>query len=196
LEVSGLAYAASLAAASPRWALPANLLPAGQRAVSSRLAYAPTAVLALLLAVAAGLMASQGTFQNERYLNRLNGEVAALEKQALHVQELDQEAAAIQERAAVLDRFRRRSSADVEALRELTALLAPPAWASNLSLSRTEITVTGEAPQAAPQLQILDNSPLFVNSQFGQTLGRQGAGGEAFTIRASREGSGTGDEPQ
>jgi hypothetical protein len=46
--------------------------------------------------------------------------------------------------------------------------------------------LTGEAPQAAPLLKILDSSPLFVNSTF-QSQGRAQNGSESFQIRAGRK---------
>jgi hypothetical protein len=68
----------------------------------------------------------------------------------------------------------------------LTRLLAPPAWSSSIDLTRDNVRVTGEAPQAAPLLRTLDASPLFESSEFAGSVGR-GNGTETFQIRANRE---------
>ncbi|HEY7391863.1 MAG TPA: PilN domain-containing protein, partial [Bryobacteraceae bacterium] len=75
--------------------------------------------------------------------------------------------------------------ADLDALQELTKLLAPPAWTSSINLNRDQARITGEAPQAAPLLRLIDASPLFENSEF---LGiGKGNGTETFQLRTNRE---------
>jgi hypothetical protein len=85
----------------------------------------------------------------------------------------------------MLDQFRGQTRADLDAFEELTKLLTPPAWSNSIDLARTTARVSGEAPQAAPLLKVLDASPLFENSEF-QLIGR-GNGTETFVIRTNRE---------
>lgn len=188
-----LPYAASLISAAPQLALDANLLPVDQRISGSRLTYIPTLVLLGLLGVAGVLLATQESAENARYLKLLNEQTLVLDKRARQVEKLDQEAAALRARVDLLDRFRKRSSADADALREITTLLAPPAWAPTVTIGRGEVTVNAEAEQAAPLIKSFDDSSLFHNSSFSQVQARQG-GGEAFLIRAQREGAGAGDK--
>lgn len=187
LDAAALLYAASLAAACPHLALNANLLPAARRVSSSRLRYVPTAALAGLLLIAAGLLAAQQPYEDSRYLKLVNAEIAKAERRAARAHELDQSIATARARIDMLDEFRRRSIADADALRELTSLLAPPAWAQSVHLTRTQATIGGEAETAAPLLKAIDASPLFRNSEFVQAMGRSGGGGETFTIRTQRE---------
>jgi hypothetical protein len=105
----------------------------------------------------------------------------------------DKETAATRARVALLDQFRRRTLADMDALREATMLVSPPAWANNMVLTRTTLTLQGETDVAAPLLQKFDQSSLFISSDFAGVQARQG-GGENFTLRSSREGEGTGVE--
>ena len=84
--------------------------------------------------------------------------------------------------------MRGRSKADLDVLGEMTRLLPPPAWANLLEITRTQVTVAGEAQQAAPLLGVLDASPLFENSEFASPPARV-ATGEIFRIRAHRESS-------
>jgi hypothetical protein len=100
---------------------------------------------------------------------------------------LDKTVMATRARTQLLDDFRRRSKADLDALNELTRLLTPPTWLTGVDIRRNGVQITGETEQAAPLIQILDNSPLFVSSEFSMSPVRV-AGGELFSIKASREG--------
>ncbi len=187
LPSHALAYAGGLAGACPRLALPVNLLPAQHRGASSRAMFVPTAALAVLLAVAGAGLAAISPLEDRRYLAALQAEIARLEPQARQAATLDYGIEAARARARLLDDFRRRSKADLDALQELTRLLAPPAWLNQLEITREAVVLAGEAEQAAPLLKLLDESPLLHNSEFTMPMARMGAG-ETFRIRAAREG--------
>jgi len=193
VEGSARLLAAATMSACPRLALAANLLPVERRSQTSRLLFVPTAVLGLFLVVAAVVMSLQPSQEDRQYLQRLNTEIRALQRQAAEASTLDTAAAKAQERIALLDRHRQRSQADADALRELTRLLAPPGWLNVLQVARTEVQMTGEAEQAAPLLKVFDESPLFSDSSFAQAMTKVG-GAESFIIRSAREGQGTGLE--
>jgi Tfp pilus assembly protein PilN len=189
-ELSGdaLSYAAALAGACPWLARPVNLLPAGRRASSSRAMLVPTAVLALILLALLGSLASISPVEDRRYLAALQDEIARLEPQARRAASLDRSIETIRARARLLDDIRRRSKADLDALNELTRLLAPPTWVNAIELTRSSATLNGETEQAGPLLRLIDSSPLFENSEFLIPLARAGKN-EVFRIRAAREGA-------
>src|SRR5258708_16519189 len=83
--------------------------------------------------------------------------------------------------------FRSHNKDDMDALNELTQILAPPAWLSAMQLSRDSVTISGEAEQAAALLQLLDRSRQFRGSAFTLPMQRSTTG-ELFTIRSSRQG--------
>ena len=62
-------------------------------------------------------------------------------------------------RALLLEDFRKQTRKDLDAFNELTRLIEPPAWTKMLDIQRDTIRLDGEAPAAAPLLQILDGSP-------------------------------------
>jgi hypothetical protein len=189
-----LALAAAISGASPRLALAVNLLPEERRTQSSPLIYAPTAVLGLLMIGAAVAMSYQQSFHDNEYLGKLNEEIRRLERQASAVAALDGQIQSIEQRIELLDQHRQRSKADADALREITTLVAPPAWVSSLQLSRRDAFLSGEAEQATGLLKLIDGSPLFKESSFSQAMTKVG-GGEQFTMRTFREGPGTGSAP-
>lgn len=194
LEPNARLIATAIAGACPRLSLDANLLPEERRSQSSRLIFIPTAILAVALIAACIVLASIRPVEDKKYLEALNAQIAILNRQSAKVAQLDKAAVKAQAQIAVLDRHRRRSQADADALRELTNLLQPPAWLSTLQLTRTEAFLTGEAEQAAPLLKLLDQSPVFRDSSFSQAMTKVGGGSESFIIRTVREGAGTGVE--
>ena len=87
----------------------------------------------------------------------------------------------------MLDSFRGRTRADLDALDALSKLIEPPAWLQSLEMDRDSVALAGEIEQAAPLLKLLDNSPYFRNSEFTGPIGRSGKT-ESFRIRTAREG--------
>ena len=186
-EVSALSYATALTASCPWLSIGANLLPVAQRSASSRLIYAPTIGLAALLLLAVGALGAHSAYANRHYLAVVESEIARLEPQARKVATLDSETAKTRGRIRQIDEFRARSKADLDALNELTRLLAPPVWLEGFELTRSAVQISGQADQSAPLLKVIDGSPLFSNSEFTLPMTRTQSG-EIFRIRTQREG--------
>ena len=183
---TALAYAAALAAAAPRPAISVNLLPAEQRQVSSRLRYAPTAVLASLVMLMLAAALAYPSYADRRYLQLMQAEVRKLEPRAKEAATLDRLIATTRNRSQVLDTFRRQTKDDMDALEELTRLIKNPAWLNSLQLTRDSVSLSGETEQAAPLLKILDGSRQFKSSDFALPLARNG-NRENFSIRSTRQ---------
>jgi general secretion pathway protein L len=138
------------------------------------------------LIVLAGALALRSSFEDRRYLNALETQIAQLEPQAKRAALLDREALRAENKARLLDEFRGRTKADLDALNALTALLPPPTWTSMIDLTRDAATLNGETEQAAPLLKLLDASHYFQNSTFIGSIAKAG-GSEQFQIRTARE---------
>jgi len=188
VESWALAYAAALAAARPRQALKINLLPAQLRSASSRAMYVPTAALAGVLLIMLAALLVQSLLAERRYLAVVEAETARLEPLVKRAQAAEKTAAEARERVIQLDGFRNRSKNDLDALLELTRLMAPPVWVEGLDMTRETVNLSGEADQAAGLLKTLDQSKLFRNSEFTSPISRAGAA-ELFRIRTQRRGA-------
>lgn len=188
LSRNALPYATALAGACPRLAPSANVLPPEHRRSSSRAILIPTLILAgILLAIAGGMLA-WSSYVDRRYLARLNAEIARLDPIAQRAAALDRQVGKTRAQTELLDRFRAQTRLDLDALNELTRIIVPPAWASAINLNRDTVRITGEAPDAAPLVKILDSSSFFENSapDYINRAGNGGAG-ETFQIHTSRE---------
>jgi len=185
LARNALPYATALAGACPRLAPSANVLPSEHRKLNSRAVFIPTVVLASLLVLAAAAILIYARVSERRYLGRLNAEIARLEPQAQRAAAAERQIARIRARSELLDHFRRQTQSDLDSLKELTRLVEPPAWTNSIDLTRDTARLSGEAPQAAPLLKILDSSPLFKNSVLD--MAPRGGAGELFQIHTNRE---------
>jgi hypothetical protein len=185
---NALAYAAALAGACPRLALPVNLLPAEYRSSNSRMMYVPSIALAsLVLACLAGLLAITPV-EDRKYRRALEAEIHKLEPLARQSGALDRTIDATRSRTRLLDDFRHRSKADLDVMAEFTKLLEPSVYLNSLELSRSAVTLNGNAEQADSLLKLIDGSGLFEGSKFTVPLARAGKL-EAFRVRASRKGA-------
>jgi len=184
LAHNALPYAAALASACPHLVRAANLLPPEQRATASRAYFIPTAAIAALLLMTLGASLAFPGFEQRQYLKQLNNEIARLEPQARRAAVLDRQIEHARANSRLLDEFRSRTRADLDALLELTRVLPPPVWANTVELSRDSVVVHGEAEQAAPLLKTVDASPLFHNSEFSGISRVQNA--EVFRLRSQR----------
>ncbi|HTT64107.1 MAG TPA: PilN domain-containing protein [Bryobacteraceae bacterium] len=179
-----LPYAAALVSACPRLAPSANVLPPERRAAASRGIFIPTAVAAAALLLVLGATLVLPGYQERQYLKQLDAQIAQLRPQAARAAALERQIAHTRACANLLDEFRTRTRADLDAFNELSRLLPPPAWANAVELSRDTALVIGEADQAAPLLKVLDASPLFHNSEFNAISKVQN--GEIFRLRTQR----------
>jgi len=187
LAHTALPYAASMTAACPHLAMRLNLLPEQQRQASSRILFVPTLILlALVVATGAGLLFWRH-FENERYIEQLHASIARLEPVAARSAALDRQIVETRNRTVMLDAFRGRTKEDMDALAELTRLLAPPAWIRSMQMNRREVALSGETDQAAALLRLLDTSPHFQNSQFTTPIAHAGPV-DTFALRTQRKG--------
>lgn len=178
-------FAAALTSACPILSSPLNLLPVDQRQVRSAWQWIPTVALAVGVVIAGIALLAFQSYRNGAYLETLNAEIAKTQPLAQRASAIDQQVGAARAKTLLLDNLRRKTKADMDVLAELTQKLPPPAWLSSLAVDSKQVTVSGEADQAAPLLRRLDESPLFENSEFISPPART-QGAELFSIRTRR----------
>ena len=185
---SSRCYAAALCAALPWLAVQLNLLPKELRDTNSRLFFVPTAVLAGVLLICAVALAAENSWAQRQYLAQLNVQIAQLQPKAQRAQDLERRRQKAILQTQQIDAFRARSKADLDAINELTRLVAPPSYLSGLDMNRSNVQFYGVAPSATGLLNALDGSPKFKNSSFMTAISRNGEG-EVFRVRADRQGT-------
>jgi Tfp pilus assembly protein PilN len=180
-------YVTALSGACPWVAPAANMLEPGQRQASSRAVFIPTVVLAAILLLVAGAVVAYNSYADKRYLETIEAEIAKTAPLARRADDLDHQILQARQRAQMLDQVRNLTREDLQALNELTRLIEPPAWLTSTTLTRADVRINGEAPQAAPLVKILDSSPLFENATIELSGPATSGKGETFQIRALRK---------
>lgn len=186
LSRNALPYATALAGACPRLAPSANVLPREFRKLNSRAMLIPSIALAAIVLLLVGGFWGYSAWADRRYLTALRADIAKITPQADRASRLDREFDHIQAQIHILDKYRGQTHADLDALNEMTRILAPPIWTNNLDLSRDSIRLMGEAQQAAGLVKIIDSSPLFENTKIDAENPIQGGQGEVFQVHTSR----------
>ena len=184
LSRNALPYAAALAGACPRVAPAANVLPPEYRRSNSRAVFIPSIVLGVLVLLIAGASLGYSSWSEKQYLASVNREIAKLEPAYRKAEAMDKEATLLRARAILLEDFDKRTRKDLDVFNEVTRLIDPPAWTKMLDISRDNVRLDGEAPAAAPLLQLLDSSPLFERSEMLSVT--RNPNGEGFQVRAMR----------
>lgn len=183
-----LAYAAALAGAGLLRQLSVNLLPPEQRRSASRLRYVPTAVLGCIVLLLAVAVLAYPSYSDRQYVGLLEKQIQAVAPLARKAADAERETVNDRNRAQTLDNFRQQTREDLDALNELTHLLAPPTWVNSLQLTRSSVAISGETDQAAGLIKLLDSSKQFQGSAFSLPL-QKSAAGEVFSIRSNRKGA-------
>jgi Tfp pilus assembly protein PilN len=186
LSRNALPYATALAGACPRFAPSANVLPPEHRRFNSRTVFIVPAVLAGLMVLVGGAALFYTHYMETQYLRKLEAEIKQLQPRAQRAAALDRAFENARTRTRLLDQFRSQTRADLDAMNELTKLIEPPAWTSAIDLTRDSVRLTGEAPQAAPLINILNSSPFFENSGLDLVQPIRGGPGETFQIHSAR----------
>jgi Tfp pilus assembly protein PilN len=184
---SALSYAAAASSASLLHPLSLNLLPPDDRRSASRLRYVPTAVLGSLVLLLAISALAYPKYSDTRYLELLQAQIRSLDPLARKAADVERQTITARNRAQTLDTFRQQTREDLDALNDLTHLLAAPSWLDSMQLTRTSVNITGQTDQAAALIKLLDGSRHFQGSSFALPL-QKGSGGEVFSIRTARKG--------
>ncbi len=186
LARSALPYATALAGASLAPALSVNLLPRELRESSSRMRLVPTFALSALVLLFAVAALAYPKYADRRYLGLLHDQMHSIEPRARKAVELDRQIAVTRNRTETLDNFRRHTKEDLDAINDLTTVLAAPTWLTSFQLTRDSLNILGTTDQAAKLVKLLDETRQFRSSSF--TSGPVQAGsGEAFGIRSQRQ---------
>jgi Tfp pilus assembly protein PilN len=183
---SSLSYAAAVSSASLLHPLNLNLLPPEQRSSASRLRYVPTAALGSLVLLLCVAALAYPKYSDDRYVELLQSQIRTLDPLARRAVEAERQTVNARNRTQTLDTFRQQTREDLDALNDLTHLLAPPAWLDSMQLTRTSINISGQTQQAASLIKLLDGSRHFQGSAFSLPL-QKGSGGEVFSIRTARK---------
>jgi len=180
--------------ACPRRGWQANLLPLERRKSDSRLMWAPTMALAVLLGLTGLAFVLMPVVQDAAYRAKLESRLAELQADVAEVETLNAKAAQVRQRLEDIQTLHARTARDLAIISEISILLPDTAWLKVLELHDKGVELTGEAQSAAPLLGILTEAQGIERAAFSTSLVRIDEG-ERFQIAAQRRSPGSADEP-
>jgi Tfp pilus assembly protein PilN len=160
-----------------------NLVPADLRYRESRRRLIPAfAMGALVLVLATGLFLRE-PYQNAIYASQLDDEIRKITPKIKEVAEQEKELDQLSQRYRALSSQLLNRDHVLESVGELTRLLPSSTFLASYSYQDGAITISGFAQSASEIQNLLEASPLFKGVEFTNSVTRDPAGKDRFTLK-------------
>jgi len=160
-----------------------NLLPPEERWQPSPGLRLPIYALGATAVLLGLTLASHAWIERAMYSRALERALRRLEVPARQLRSQNQEAGALEARAAVLENIRADNWQRLRMLQELTKLLPDGTWLQELHISEDTLEINGSSEHAAELVPPLENSPYFTQVEFTAPITRDNQNREVFRIR-------------
>lgn len=171
-----------------RPAIRLNLLPQEMRFRQTRWAYIPSMILGAIIVILLGALALRGTVQERYLVRKLQRETDTLKGRVESVQKLRAEMKKLEAETKYNQDLVRRRDMNLEALRELTAILPGDTFLSVYSNKDGTIQISGSSTAAPDLIPKLEKSPLFKDvQQRGQVFRDAQTGKDRFIFEMKLE---------
>jgi len=180
------ALTAALAAVS-QGSFKTNFIPRSEQYRRNQLALIPTYVLVALTVLMGGAMAFREPYQATVYSAQLNAEVKILAPQVREVASQESELNLLSEKYRALTGDIAARDVNLEAMRELSRVLPPTVWLTSYNYQKDGISISGFAQSASEVQKAVEDSPLFKDAQFSNSVVRDSNGKDRFSLKASIE---------
>jgi len=169
-----------------RGALRTNLVPDELRPRPFRWPLAVTAALAAITLLLALAVPAVTMLRDERRLRALDASLARLAPRVREAEQLAQSVDRARHEVETLRGFESQQLRLLPVLRELTDLLPPDVWLTNLSVDRKGLELAGFANSASQLIPLLEASPTFERVEFISPV-TKGRDREQFRLKAGWE---------
>lgn len=164
-----------------------NLLPLPLRKKTSRLGtYLSLALILLALLLSFGWFGS-AIVKERLELRTVEKQIDALKDEVNAVQKVQKEAQELAAKMESLNSIQGSYYSKLDVLRELSTIIPPEVWLTDLRCYRKEVNVSGFADSSSGLIAIIDGSPLFASSEFTAPITRDIEGKERFKLKTTVE---------
>src|SRR5262249_43623993 len=155
----------------------------GQRYRRNQLRLIPTYVLLVLTLLMGLLMLFREPYQAMVYASKLDVEIQAISPAIRELSVEEAELNRLSEKYRVLTNHFQSRDSNLDAIREISRILPQTAWLTSYSYQEGAISVSGFAPSAADVQKALEDSPLFKDVQFTNSVTRDASGKDRFAVK-------------
>jgi Tfp pilus assembly protein PilN len=171
-----------------RPAIKLNLLPAEMRFRQTRWAYIPSLILGAIILMLLVALGVRGSIQERYLVRKLQNATDALRGRVESVQKLRTEMKRLEAETKFTEDLFKRRDMNLEALRELTAILPSDTFLSVYSNKDGTIQISGSSTAAPDLIPKLEKSPLFKDvQQRGQVFRDAQTGKDRFIFEMKLE---------
>lgn len=164
-----------------------NLLPLPLRKKTSRFGmYLSLALFLLALLLSFGWFGS-AIVKERLELRAVEKQIDALKDEVSAVQKVQKEAQDLAARMESLNKVQGSYYSKLEVLRELSTIIPPEVWLTDLRCYRKEVNISGFAESSSGLIAIIDKSDLFASSEFTAPITRDIEGKERFKLKTAIE---------
>jgi len=160
-----------------------NLLPPELRYSESRARLVPALVLGLLSLLMAAALLAREPYQNSVYASQLDRDIKRIVPKVKEVGEQEKELDQLSRRYQSLTSQLANRDYVLETVGELARILPPSAFLVSYSYQDGTITISGLAQSASEIQNLLESSPVFKGVEFSNSVTREPAGKDRFTLR-------------
>ena len=160
-----------------------NLLPPELRYSESRSRLVPALVLGLLTSLMGAALFAREPYQNSVYASQLDRDIKRIAPKVKEIGEQEKELDQLSRRYQSLASQLQNRDYVLETVGELARILPPSAFLVSYSYQDGTITISGLAQSASEIQSLLEGSPVFKGVEFSNSVTREPAGKDRFTLK-------------
>jgi general secretion pathway protein L len=163
-----------------------NLLPQALRPKKKRTNLKTSIVLAGIAAILAIGAVTSHSFFKARRLETLEKELKEIQVKAAPLEKIDREQEEVKLYVDLLAGIQSKNPRKLPLLEQLTQILPPHTWVTEIIFAKNEIKVKGVSAKASDLVPILEQSPYFKSTQFNGSIVNSPEG-ERFALQTVPE---------
>ncbi|MEK6590316.1 MAG: PilN domain-containing protein, partial [Nitrospinota bacterium] len=163
-----------------------NLLPVNRRSKRKDHSVFITLIMLLLIIILAPASVFSWIIRDRLILSQLERELLEVKSKASIVEKMNIKSIELENHIMSFNKLKEGRLSRLEIIRELTDILQPDIWLSEIYITDEGIEISGFANAASNLIQVMENSPVFTNVRFDGTITKDG-GRERFKIKTGIE---------
>jgi len=167
--------------------LDVNLLPKHLRKKTGKAGLCFSVILFIAIIILFLIWGVSSIVKERLVLNKIEKEIDSLKNEVFSIQKIRQDSQSISKEIKGLNDIQQSEFSRLMILKELSTVIPPSVWLTDLRCYKSELNLSGFAKSASDLIALLDSSPRFHSSEFIAPITRDRGGKERFKIKTKIE---------